>query len=158
MEIYASQRYARQAPRKVRLVANAVKSLSLEAAFRQLGVMERAASLPVMKTLRQAVANAQHNFNLNPQTLKIKSIVVESGPIYKRMRAVSRGRGHSIQKKTSHIVVRLETIEAIAPVLGKKSEVKPEVAAEVKPAVKAAAKKTTASTKKTKLQGKKSVK
>lgn len=158
MEIYASQRYTRQAPRKVRLVANTVKSLSLEAAFRQLATMERAASLPVMKTLRQAVANAQHNHNLSPTMLKIKSIVVENGPIYKRYRAVSRGRGHSIQKKTAHIVVRLETIENTAPVTAaaeKKTESKAEIKPEVKTEAKAVVKKTTAATKKAKLQGKK---
>lgn len=160
MEIYASQRYTRQAPRKVRLVANTVKSLSLEAAFRQLATMERAASLPVMKTLRQAVANATHNHNLSAQNLKIKSIVVDSGPIYKRMRAVSRGRGHSIQKKTSHITVRLETIDS-TPVIAqseKKTESKAEIKPEVKTEVKAVDKKTTASTKKAKVQGKKTAK
>lgn len=108
MIIIASQRYVRQAPRKVRLVANSVKSLPLEQAFRQLAVMPRSASVPVMKTLRQAVANAQNNHSISPQDLIISSIVVENGPIYKRFRAVSRGRAHSIQKKTCHITVTLE--------------------------------------------------
>lgn len=114
MQIYASQRYVRQAPRKVRLVANAVKDMPLEQAFRQLAVMQRSASIPVIKTLRQAVANGQHNYNVQPTEMRIKSIVVENGPIYKRFRAVSRGRAHSIQKKTSHIVVRLELLTDLA--------------------------------------------
>lgn len=111
MEIRASQRYIRQAPRKVRLVANTVKDLSLEQAIRQLAVVRRAATLPVLKTLRQAVANAQHNHGLAPADLRIKELIVNDGSILKRWRAVSRGRAHSIQKKTCHISVTLATIE-----------------------------------------------
>jgi len=111
MEIKATQRDVRQAPRKVRLVANTVKKLSLENAIRQLAVVRRAATLPVLKTLRQAVANAVHNHGLSPQDLRIKDLLVNDGPTLKRWRAVSRGRSHAIQKKTCHIAVILETIE-----------------------------------------------
>jgi large subunit ribosomal protein L22 len=121
MEIKATQRYIRQAPRKVRLVANTVKELSLEQAIRQLAVMRRAATLPVLKTLRQAVANAQHNHGLSPANLRIKELIVNDGATLKRWRAVSRGRAHSIFKKTCHVCVTLETTEpmttsaAVAP-------------------------------------------
>lgn len=114
MEIIATQRNIRQAPRKVRLVANAVKDLPLEQAFRQLSVIQRAATIPVLKTLRQAVANATHNFHLKPEDLVIKSIVVDEGTMYKRFRAVSRGRAHRILKRTSHVMVKLTTIEPVA--------------------------------------------
>lgn len=146
MEIYASQRYVRQAPRKVRLVANAVKDMPLEQAFRQLSVLQRSASLPVMKTLRQAVANAQHNHHLDPKELKIKSIVVENGPIYKRFRAVSRGRAHSIQKKTCHIVVRLEqtAVDTVGTTSVASTKTSAKATAPVKAASKAAPAKTTA--------------
>jgi large subunit ribosomal protein L22 len=107
MTITASQIYARQTPRKVRLVANTVKSLPLVAAFQQLGVINREASILVMKVLRQAVANATHNHNLQAEDLVIKSIRVDGGSVYKRFRAVSRGRAHSIMKKTCHVTVEL---------------------------------------------------
>lgn len=117
MEIRATQKDIRQAPRKVRLVANTVKKLSLEQAIRQLAVMQRAASLPVLKTLRQAAANAVHNHGLTPANLRIKDILVNDGPTLKRWRAVSRGRSHSIYKKTCHVLVTLETIEPqVAPI------------------------------------------
>ncbi len=130
MEIKATQRDIRQAPRKVRLVANAVKKLSLEEAIRQLAVIRRAATLPVLKTLRQAVANATHNHGLAVANLKIKELLVNDGPTLKRFRAVSRGRAHSIEKKTCHVMVILETNEttvahpaAVTPVVQKTEKV-----------------------------------
>jgi len=111
MIITATQMYTRQAPRKVRLVANTVRKLSLRAAFDQLSVMPREASIVVMKTLRQAVANAVHNHNIQFDELSIKSIVVDEGPRYKRFRAVSRGRAHTIIKRTSHVSVELQSAE-----------------------------------------------
>ena len=141
MEIKASQRDIRQTPRKVRLVANTVKELSLEQAIRQLAVMQRAATLPVLKTLRQAVANAVHNHGLSPANLRIKELIVNDGSTLKRWRAVSRGRSHSIYKKTCHVLVTLETTEPVSPATTDTS-IKKEAAA-AKPAVKkvAAAKK-----------------
>lgn len=124
MEIKATQRSIRQAPRKVRLVANTVKELGLEQAIRQLAVMRRAATLPVLKTLRQAIANAQHNHGLSPANLRIKELIVNDGASLKRWRAVSRGRSHSISKKTCHVLVTLETIESVGTVAPAATEVK----------------------------------
>lgn len=154
MIITAKQTYTRQAPRKIRLVANAVKSLPLTEAFQQLGVMQREASIVVLKVLRQAVANATHNHNLQAADLVIKTIMVDSGSNYKRFNPVSRGRAHAILKKTSHVTVQLMTKPdasevKLAPVAQKadaktvtSETAKPEVPAEVKTAEKAAAKKT----------------
>lgn len=114
MEIKAAQRHIRQAPRKVRLVANTIKEMPIEQAIRQLAVMQRAATLPVLKTLRQAVANATHNHGLNPADLRIKELIVNDGSTLKRWRAVSRGRAHSIFKKTCHVLVTLETVQPAA--------------------------------------------
>ncbi|MCA9369671.1 50S ribosomal protein L22, partial [Candidatus Woesebacteria bacterium] len=89
---------------------NAVKNLPLVVAIDQLAHIEQKASLVVLKVLRQAVANAENNHRLDPNTLKIRSIQVQNGPVYKRFQAVSRGRAHAIQKKTSHIMVELEAV------------------------------------------------
>ncbi|MFZ5376420.1 MAG: 50S ribosomal protein L22 [Patescibacteria group bacterium] len=155
MQIIAEQKTTRQAPRKVRLVANAVKKMSVEAALRQLAVMERRSSVVVMKVMRQAIANAQHNHNLNFDELTINNILVTEGPRYKRFNAVSRGRAHSIIKRTCHVKVALETKEIGKPVA--KSESKEEVKdtkkaeavkAPVKKEVKKAAAKVVAKSKK----------
>ncbi len=139
MIVRATQTYTRQAPRKVRLVANTVKKLSLKAALEQLAVMPRDASVVVMKVLRQAIANAIHNHNIAFEELSIKSILVDEGPRYKRFRAVSRGRAHSIVKRTSHVAVVLQTNEAVVT----QQETPKEVAVnEVVESTKAVAKKT----------------
>ena len=115
MIIRASQQNTRQTPRKVRLVANTVKGMSIESALRQLAVIERRASILILKVIRQALANAEHNHGITADKLAIKSIVVENGPHMKRFRAVSRGRAHTILKKTCHVVVELESKEAEEP-------------------------------------------
>lgn len=118
MIITATQKNTRQTPRKVRLVANQVKDLSLEDAIVQLGVMQRRASLVLLKVIRQAVANATHNHGFTVSELKLKNIVVHPGPTYKRFQAVSRGRAHGILKRTCHVTVELEA--GVAPKAAKK--------------------------------------
>lgn len=108
MIITATQTNTRQAPRKVRLVANAVKAMKLEDAVVQLGVIERKSSLVVLKVVRQAIANAVHNHGFTFDQLTLKNILITEGPRYKRFQAVSRGRAHSIIKRTCHVTVQLE--------------------------------------------------
>lgn len=149
MLIQATQKNTRQTPRKVRLVANAVKDLSLSEAVAQLGVMHRRASGVVLKVLRQAVANAENNHSLSVDQLRIHSIVVNEGPRYRRFRAVSRGRGHGIIKRTSHVTVTLTT-ETEKPKEKKQVAAKAEKAApKTAPVKKAAAKETKKTEKKT---------
>ncbi len=109
MKIRAQQKNSRQSPRKVRLVANQVKNLSLAEAFSQLALMERKASLVILKVMRQAVANAVHNHQLSVDDLEIDNILVKTGPTYKRWQPVSRGRAHKILKRTTHVEVILKT-------------------------------------------------
>lgn len=109
MIIKAEQKNSRQSDRKVLLVANAVKKLSVPEALKQLAVMERKASVVVLKVLRQAIANATHNHGLAVDDLAIKSIIIGGGTPYKRFRPVSRGRAHSILKRTCHVKVELIT-------------------------------------------------
>lgn len=123
MLITASQQSTRQAPRKVRLVANQVRKLPLVKALEQLAVIERRSTMVVLKTIRQAIANAQHNHGLVVADLTLKNIIVNEGPRYRRFRPVSRGRAHGIIKRTSHITV---TLEAASQTVGKQS-VKPSV-------------------------------
>ncbi|MEN8252987.1 MAG: 50S ribosomal protein L22 [Patescibacteria group bacterium] len=109
MKIIATQKNVRQTPRKLRLVANQVKDLSLELALKQLAAMERRATIALLKTIRQAIANAQHNHGLGFEDLKIDSIMIGEAAKYKRFRAASRGRAHSVVKRSSHIRVVLES-------------------------------------------------
>lgn len=143
MKITVVQKSVRQSPRKVRLVANTIKKLPVEQAIVQLGAMQRRASLVVLKTLRQAIANAQHNHGFELSSLKIDSIQVGEGTRYKRFQPVSRGRAHSIVKATCRITLTLEAKEAEAksPVVAKTAKKADKPAVEKK-ASKATAKPT----------------
>jgi len=109
MQIIAEQKNTRQSARKVRLIADIIRKLSIKDAFEQLAVVERKATIVVAKVLRQAVANASHNHRLGIDDLEIKEVLVGEGPTYKRFRAVSRGRAHTIFKRTCHVKIVLET-------------------------------------------------
>lgn len=152
MLIKAEQRNSRQSSRKVRLVANAIKSLPIAQAMTQLGLMDQKGSIVVMKVLHQAVANATKNHGVAVADLSIKEILVNEGPRYKRFRAVSRGRAHNIIKKTCHVKVVLEA--STAPVSAAEA---PQVEA-VKTPVKAAPKKRVAAVKPAKTEKKAPVK
>ena len=114
MLIKATQKTTRQTPRKLALVANVVRGEELTDALKQLAVMDRRASLVILKVMRQAIANATHNHGAKFEDLKLKDIVINEGPRYKRWQAVSRGRAHGIVKRTSHVTVILEVKETEA--------------------------------------------
>ena len=115
-EITAYQKYIRQTPQKLRLVADMIRNLSVDQALIQLKVSSKNGAKAVEKVLTQARANAIDN-GFRSDTLKIKSIQIEEGATYKRWQPVSRGRAHSILKRTSHIRIVLEgsDIEASKP-------------------------------------------
>ena len=108
MLIKAQQKFANSTPRKVRLVADMVRKLPVEAAQEKLQFTTTRAAKLLLQVLNQAVANATNNAKLAAETLKIKTIDVDEGPKYKRWQAVSRGRAHSLIKRTAHIRVTLE--------------------------------------------------
>jgi len=111
MLIKAESKFIRTSPRKIRLVADHVRSLSPDEAVITLSHLRKRAATPLLKTLKQALANAVNNHNLPKDSLLIQSIEVNEGPTYKRWQPVSRGRAHSIFKRTSHIKIILKSPE-----------------------------------------------
>lgn len=132
MKIIAKQTNIRTSPRKLRLVVEAIKALKPTEALVQLKFTPKFAAEPVAKVIKQAMANATNNHQISVDQLKISEILVDAGPTIKRWRAVSRGRAHSIFKRTSQIQVILESVApkvvaASAPVVAKNEKVaKPE--------------------------------
>jgi large subunit ribosomal protein L22 len=110
MAVTAKLKYLRIAPRKVRLIADLIRGKRIEEAQDILNFKVKKAGLPLLKLLKQAVANAKNNFQLDESNLYIAKILVDEGPKYKRWRARARGRAEEIQKKTSHITVVLDEI------------------------------------------------
>jgi large subunit ribosomal protein L22 len=93
----------RMSPRKVRLVIDAIRGLSAQTAETRLVFMKKGAAEPVLKLLRSAMANAEHNFQLKRADLFVKFIVADGGPMLKRFRPRAFGRGAPIRKRTTHI-------------------------------------------------------
>lgn len=149
MKIVATQYLTRQSPRKVRLVVDQVKDLPLPAMLEQLSLIERQSCEVILKVIRQALANAQHNHGLSAQELKVSSMTVMEGPRYRRFQPVSRGRAHGIIKRTCHVQVVLESVEvgaelAVADSKLKKDNTKSVAVSDqnqLKPATKASSKK-----------------
>jgi large subunit ribosomal protein L22 len=97
----------RQAPRKVRLVADLVRGKSVERALAQLAMLPKRASEPMAKLINSAVANATSKEGVSAADLYISAIQVDSGIIFDRFMPRARGKASPIQKKTSHITLAL---------------------------------------------------
>lgn len=108
MEVRAHLRYLHIAPRKVRLVVDLIRGLSVDQATDQLSVLSKRSARPILKLLNSAVANAEHNFKLERQNLRVKSIVANEGPRLKRFRPRAFGRAAGILKRMSHVTIVLE--------------------------------------------------
>lgn len=105
--VRASARFVRTAPRKVRVVADQIRGKDVEEALALLRFSPRGASVPVLKLLESAAANAENNHDLDPEEMKIVEIAVNEGPTMRRFRARARGRATPILKRSCHISVAL---------------------------------------------------
>ncbi len=106
--VTASLSNYRQAPRKVRLVANLIKGKTVPAALNMLMVTTKRASDPLVKLLESAVANAKDR-GISTEGLFVKEIRVNQGLVMRRMMPGARGTGFPIRKKTSHVHIILDT-------------------------------------------------
>ena len=107
MDVHATLRHLRMSPRKVRLVIDAIRGLSVTEADIRLSFIKKGASLPVQKLLRSAMANAEHNFKLMRDHLSVKTITADGGPMLKRSQPRAFGRAFPIRKRTTHISIIL---------------------------------------------------
>ncbi|HMT18736.1 MAG TPA: 50S ribosomal protein L22 [Candidatus Saccharibacteria bacterium] len=105
MEVKAIAKGVRQSPRKVSVVASLVRGRSVSDALTILSHAPRRAATPVSKVIASAAANAEHNHNMKPDTLRIVEINVTAGPRIKRYRPAAHGRALPFQRKSSHIRV-----------------------------------------------------
>ena len=101
----AIARTVRIAPRKVRLVVDLIRGKQVGEAVAILRHTPKAASPVVEKVLKSAVANAEHNYELDVNNLVVSEIFVDEGPTLKRFRPRAQGRASAVNKRTSHITV-----------------------------------------------------
>lgn len=105
MEAKSVARYVRIAPRKVRIVMDLVRGKSIADALAVLKFTPKAASPIIEKVLKSAVANAEHNYDMDVNNLYISQAFADQGPTIKRFRPRAQGRASRINKKTSHITI-----------------------------------------------------
>lgn len=105
--VTAHQKFIRQTPRKLRLVADLVRGMSVDQAMAQLNHSPKRAASTIKHVLTQAQNNAVNNNQLNPGSLVVNEVQIQEGPTFKRWQPVSRGRAHPILKRSSHIKIVL---------------------------------------------------
>jgi large subunit ribosomal protein L22 len=116
----ATARYVRMTPMKVRRVVDLIRGMEAREALSVLQFAPQAASEPVAKVLASAVANAEHNQQLDADTLVVSVAYVDEGPTLKRFRPRAQGRAYRINKRTSHITIEVSEV-ATSDVLAQKS-------------------------------------
>ena len=125
MEFISEQKYIRMSPKKIRPILREIKDLPLNQILSLLPFVRKRGALWIEKVIRSAIANARQK-GVEPENLKIKEIVANSGPVLKRGNPVSRGQWHPIKKRMTHLRVVLVSRES------KASQVKEEKKKEIK--------------------------
>jgi large subunit ribosomal protein L22 len=105
MEVRASARHIRIAPRKLRPIVDVVRGKKVDEALTILRFLPSPSARTVAKVVKSAAANAENNFEMMPSELRIVNIFVDEGRTLKRYRAGPRGRVKPILKRASHITV-----------------------------------------------------
>ncbi len=108
MEVRALASDQPVSPQKVRLVLEQIKGLSVGKALALLEFMPQPSARMVHKVVRSAAANAENNFDLNPDALVVKRVSAGDGRMLKRFKARSRGRIAPRLKRYAHIEVVVE--------------------------------------------------
>ncbi|GAA1508746.1 hypothetical protein GCM10009827_023710 [Dactylosporangium maewongense] len=108
----AIARHVRVSPMKARRVVNLVRGLPARDALTVLQFAPQSASEPVYKVLASAIANAENNERLDPDSLLVAEAYVDEGPTLKRFRPRAQGRAYRIRKRTSHITIVVESVPA----------------------------------------------
>lgn len=113
--VTAKASFVPTSPRKLRLVADAVRNLSVQVALSQLKMLSNRAARPLLLVVQQAVGNAKTNFKISPEDLTIQSVQIQEGPRQKRRDAHSHGARFDSgirRRRMSHILVELKAGKA----------------------------------------------
>jgi large subunit ribosomal protein L22 len=131
-EAVAHLKFARVGPRKLRRIADAIRGLSVREALVLLKFSGVFAAEPMEKLLRSAVANAENNYNLDGNSLYVRTVMVDGGPggrFTKRLDPRAQGRAAFKRKRMSHVTL------VVGEQLTSKRRARPGASLGVKPAV-----------------------
>jgi large subunit ribosomal protein L22 len=113
MEVKATAKDTGVSSRKIRLLVDLVRGKKVEEALTILRFTPSPLAQVVAKVVKSAAANAENNFQMEPADLKVVNIYADEARPMKRFRAVSRGRAHRINKRSSHITVVVEEAQEV---------------------------------------------
>ncbi|MBI4262545.1 50S ribosomal protein L22 [Candidatus Uhrbacteria bacterium] len=109
----AHARYIRMSPRKLRLVGDLIRGMHVEAAETQLRFFRKAATVPMLKVLRSAIANAEDQYDGAREHLVIDHLMINAAPMLKRWRPRAFGRATPIRKRGAHITLVLKSTQEL---------------------------------------------
>ena len=112
MEAKAHLKYVRIAPRKVKIVLDLIRGKDADVAMAILQNTPKSASEHLVKLLKSAVANAEHNFSMDVSKLYVSECFVCPGPTLKRVMPRAQGRAFRILKRTSHVTLVVKERQA----------------------------------------------
>lgn len=108
MEAKALARQIRISPQKARLIADLVRGKDVADAINTLRFMPKKGARVMRKVIESALANASQNESIDVDTLYVKKVFIDGGPMLKRIMPRAQGRANRILKRTSHITVVLD--------------------------------------------------
>ncbi len=108
MEAKALARHIRISPQKAGLIADLVRGKDVASAINTLRFMPKKGARILRKVIESALANASQNEAIDVDTLYVKTIYIDGGPMLKRIMPRAQGRANRILKRTSHITVVLD--------------------------------------------------
>jgi large subunit ribosomal protein L22 len=105
MESKARAKFVRLSPKKARLVIDLVRGKPVGDALKALRFAKQKAATPILKTLESAIANAEHNFEMDVDSLVISDARIDEGPSLRRLNMRARGMADIVRRPTCHITV-----------------------------------------------------
>jgi large subunit ribosomal protein L22 len=106
----ATGRYIRMSPKKVERVLRQIRGKDYKEALMLLEFMPYRACGPVWQVVHSAAANAQNNYGLTKENLRVSEARADKGPTLRRFRPRAQGQGYGIRKPTCHITIKVESI------------------------------------------------
>jgi len=103
--VRAEHKYARISPRKVSIVCDMIRGKDANLALALMENTPKAGCELMVKVLKSAMANAENNFEMDPDKLYVAQCYAGAGPILKRGMPRAQGRMYRINKRTSHITI-----------------------------------------------------
>jgi len=105
METRAVAKYVRVSPRKARLVIDAIRGKNVNEALKIVQLSSKKAARTIRKTLESAIANAENNYDIDVDSLRVVRATVDMGRSLRRLRPRAYGRADIIRRPTSHVTI-----------------------------------------------------